>query len=385
MDLDSRLVLFPRTKKATFIRRLNRFAIECSIDGTVTPVHLPNPGRLWELLFPGRPVYLSENRNTSRKTRYTAVAVEREGTPIVLHTHRTNTVVRWLLECGAIPGFEHAEVVKPEASVGHSRFDFLITNNDCPLFLEVKSCTLFGKTIAMFPDAITARGRKHLRELAELSHQGTPSAIIFLTHWPHAHYFLPDYHTDFDFARTFIESRNDVIMKAIAVKWSHDLSLGSHIRELEIPWDLIDREAQDSGSYIIILNIRENTNISIGKLGTIHFPKGFYLYVGSAVRNLTQRMQRHLRKRKTFFWHIDYLRNHADQCMALPIRSSDPLEHELAEALRTISHWHIPGFGSSDCSCDTHLFGMHNNPLDNPRFIDILLNFRINRLEKKLL
>lgn len=384
MNSDSRLVLFPQAQKASFIRRINRFAIECSIDGTVMAVHLPNPGRLWELLFPGRTIYVSENRDASRKTRYTALAVEREGTPIVLHTHRTNAVVRWLLERGVIPGFEHAEVVKPEASVGHSRIDFLLTNNNRPLFLEVKSCTLFGKTIAMFPDAVTARGRKHLRELAELSRQGTPSAVIFLVHWPHALYFLPDYHTDFDFARTFIESRNDVTMKAIAVDWSHDLSLGSHIRELEIPWDLIGREAHDSGSYIIILNIREDTNISIGKLGTINFQKGFYLYVGSAKRHLTQRIQRHLRKRKNFFWHIDYLRNHADRCTALPVRSSDSLEHELAEALSTISHWHIPGFGSSDCSCETHLYGMHNNPLDNPRFIDILLDFRINRLEKEL-
>jgi sugar fermentation stimulation protein A len=384
MSPDSRLTLFPQTTKASFIRRLNRFAIECAIDGTIMPVHLPNPGRLWELLFPGRTIYLEENRDVSRKTRYTAVAVEREGTPIVLHTHRTNTVVRWLLERGVVPGFENAEVVKTEASMGRSRFDFLLTNDDRPLLLEVKSCTLFGKTIAMFPDAVTARGQKHLRELADLSRQGTPSAVIFLVQWPRARYFLPDYHTDFDFARTFIESRNDVIMKAIAVEWSHDLSLGSHIRELEIPWDMIVREARDSGSYIIILNIRDDIDISVGKLGTIHFPKGFYLYVGSARRHLTQRMERHLRKRKNFFWHIDYLRNHTDQCMALPIRSSEPLEHELAKALSTISHWHIPGFGSSDCFCETHLFGMHNNPLDNPRFIDILLNFRINRLEKEL-
>lgn len=384
MSPDSRLTLFPQTKKASFIRRVNRFAIECLIDGTVLPVHLPNPGRLWELFFPGRTIYLVANSNLSRKTQYTAVAVERDGTPIVLHTHRTNTVVRWLLERGVIPGFENAEVVKPEASMGRSRFDFLMTQNDRPLLLEVKSCTLFGKTIAMFPDAVTARGRKHLRELAELSRRGTPSAVIVLVHWPRARYFLPDYHTDFDFARTFIESRNDVMMKAIAVEWSHDLSLGSHIRELEIPWDLIGREACDRGSYIIILNIPEDTDISVGKLGTIHFPKGFYLYVGSARRNLTQRVQRHLRKRKNFFWHIDYLRNHADQCMALPIRSSDPLEHELAQALHTISHWHIQGFGSSDCSCESHLFGMNNNPLDNPCFIDILLEFRINRLENKL-
>jgi hypothetical protein len=69
------------------------------------------------------------------------------------------------------------------------------------------------------------------------------------------------------------------------------------------------------------------------------------------------------KKKKKIFWHIDYLRNQADHCMALPIRSTMPLEHELAKSLNNISDWSIPGFGSSDCSCETHLFGMQNNPI----------------------
>jgi sugar fermentation stimulation protein A len=381
------LTLFPKITPATFIRRPNRFLVECRVNDTVISAHLPNPGRLWELLLPGARLYVSEpHATTERKTRYTVVAVERDGECILLHTHASNMVVQWLLEHNKIPDMEDAVIVKPEATVGHSRFDFLLEKDGSPFFLEVKSCTLFGTTIAMFPDAVTARGRRHLLELAALAKSGTKCGVLFLVQWPRARYFLPDYHTDIAFARTFYELREALMFKAVAVKWYKDLSLGPDIHEAAIPWELIGREARDSGSYILILHVPEEMRITIGKLGPITFPQGYYLYVGSAKTNLKKRMERHLRKRKrkTFFWHIDYLRDRAGRCTALPIRSEAPLEHELAQTLGDISDWQIPGFGCSDCSCATHLFGMHHNPVENSQFIDILLHFRINRLEAYL-
>ena len=70
------------------------------------------------------------------------------------------------------------------------------------MFLEVKSCTLVGKKVAMFPDAITERGARHLRELADLSRNGSKTAVLFIVHWPLAEVFMPDYHTDLNFTRT---------------------------------------------------------------------------------------------------------------------------------------------------------------------------------------
>lgn len=383
--LNSGLILFPKIQTGTFIKRLNRFVIECSVNGETTAAHLPNPGRLWELLFPGRKIYLVGNQDESkRKTRYSAIAVEIEDTPILLHTQMTNTVVRYLLEHDRIPGLEDTEILKSEVTVGHSRFDFLLQKEKRLFLLEVKSCTLFGNRIAMFPDAVTVRGRKHIIELAELSRKGMDCGIIFLVHWPYARYFLPDYHTDYDFARAFCDMRRDLTIKAIGVEWKKDLTLSSQVHELEIPWDLIDRESKDRGSYILILHIPKDSEITVGKLGLVFFRKGYYLYAGSAMANLNKRIQRHLRKRKKFFWHIDYLRDQADYCTALPVRSSTSLEHELAETLSKISDWHVPGFGASDCSCETHLFGMYDNPVGNSQFIDMLLDFRINRLETEL-
>ena len=236
----------------------------------------------------------------------------------------------------------------------------------------------------MFPDAVTVRGRRHLTELAALSREGTPGIVLFLVHWPHARFFLPDYHTDIDFARTFLDLKQDLTFKAVSVYWRKNMMLDSQIRELAIPWDLIAREAKDRGNYILILQLSEDRSLSVGSLGMVFFRKGFYLYVGSARANLAKRMERHLRKRKTFFWHIDYLRDQAERCTAIPIRTSQPLEHEIARAVCRIADWSIKGFGSSDCTCETHLFGMYDNPIRSPQFMALLQHFRIDRLESFL-
>ena len=65
------------------------------------------------------------------------------------------------------------------------------------------------------------------------------------------------------------------------------------------------------GSYVLLIELKENTNIKVGKLGKVFFKKGFYAYVGSALNGIEQRIQRHMRKDKKTHWHIDYLLKHA--------------------------------------------------------------------------
>jgi sugar fermentation stimulation protein A len=243
---------------------------------------------------------------------------------------------------------------------------------------------LFGRDIAMFPDAVTLRGKKHLTELAAMCRQGTAGGILFLVHWPHADYFLPDYHTDLHFAVAFQEVKNDLFIKAVSLHWRPDLTLSPNVREICIPWDTIAREAKDSGSYIIMLHITDDAEVTVGSLGKIHFSPGYYLYVGTAKHALTKRLERHLRKNKAFHWHIDYLRDYADSCVAIPIRSSEPLEQQLAAALQGIADGFIPAFGSSDCSCASHLFRFTENPLRSPLFINILQHFRMDRLANSI-
>ncbi len=367
---------------ARFIERPNRFLVVCDLGGTTVRAYLPNPGRLWELLIPGQPLYLVKNPpDPLKSTPYTALAVEREGRPILLHTHLTNDVAASLLAQGKLPGFEGSSVIRREVTAAGSRYDFLLERDGREFFLEVKSCTLFGGRIAMFPDAVTDRGRRHLEHLALQARRGIPGGVAFIVHSPRIEAFMPDYHTDFAFSRTLLDVKDDLLVKAVGVEWREDLSLGHRVRDLEIPWGLIEREALDSGSYLLVLELAKASRIAVGALGDIRFPAGYYVYAGSARTALTKRVERHLRRRKRFHWHIDYLRDRADSCTALPVRASVDLEHDLAVALGKLAGWSIPRFGSSDCSCPTHLFGFGKNPIHNPKFIDMLLGFRISRLE----
>ena len=378
--------LFPRTIRARFLKRLNRFLVSCELSGGILHAFLPNPGRLHELLLPGAKLHLiREESPRTRKNPFTVVAVERNGRPIMLHTHRTNDVARFLLQRGKIPGLGKVEIVRSEVQIGKNRFDFLLRDGNEEIILEVKSCTLFGEKVAMFPDAVTERGRRHLLELASLSDEGRKTAVLFVVQWPFATTFMPDYHTDLEFSRAFLEVRERVQLLPVSVQWEEDLSLSPNVSLLDIPWAYVEQEAQDRGSYILVLHLSAKQKLPIGKLGTLTFPKGFYLYVGSAMGSLTARLQRHMRKEKKDHWHIDSLRAVSESCYALPIRSSERLECELAEALGKVAHWRVPGFGSTDCSCETHLFGMDRDPLQSKNFHRLLQYFRMDRFLRKSL
>ncbi len=351
--------------------------MRCELGGRIVDAFLPNPGKLQELLLPGRTLYLTrETGIKGRRTIFTIVGVSRGGYPIMLHTHMTNYVVRRLLEEKYIPGLENATIIKQEVTVGRSRFDFLLNEKGTDIFLEVKSCTLVGKEVAMFPDAVTARGTRHLLELARLSAAGARGAVVFVVHWPLSSVFMPDYHTDIQFARTLLMVRESIDVIPITIEWLPDLSLSRRVRLLDVPWPHIEREAKDRGSYILVLKLDEETHIDVGKSGEHFFKKGFYLYIGSAMNNLSKRIKRHGRQRKRLHWHIDYLRRHGKVHASLAIRSSDRLECSIARAVARLSEWSVEGFGCSDCGCDSHLFGMTGDPLLSPEFQQLLEYFR---------
>ena len=369
--------------RATFRERLNRFLIRCKTEEGEIEAHLPNPGRLWELLLPGATLYLSSNRGldsgqkVKRKTGYTAVAVERKGSPIFLHTHLTNQVARYLIEARSIPSLEQAEIVRQEVPYGNSRFDFLLNDNGGDLYVEVKSCTLFGNGVAMFPDAVTERGRKHLLELAEMARKGMKTMILFIVHYPHVNWFMPDFHTDYAFSSALLQARHDTKVIPVAIEWKPDLSISEQVKILEVPWGYLEGEVADRGSYLLVLEFDRDKLVHAGRLGSMLFQKGYYIYVGSAMTNLTARIKRHKRMRKKEHWHIDYLTHAADSLLALPIRSSRREECSIAESFSSILAHGPAGFGSSDCGCKTHLFWSKDNPLHGEAFHDVLQSYRM--------
>jgi sugar fermentation stimulation protein A len=377
--------LFRNFLQGTFIARPNRFVVQCLVNGRKARAYLPNPGRLWELFFPGVKLYLVPvSPSAERKLKYLVAAVERDGMPVMLHTHANNLVARKLINEGRVPGLEGAEIIQQEYRVGSSRFDFLLRKDGRDTLLEVKSCTLFNGTLAMFPDAVSARATKHLLELEELSRKGFGTAVLFVVHSPRARYFMPEHHTDLAFCRALLQVKDRVMVKAVSVEWKQDLSLGTVTREMTIPWDLVEREPHDRGSYIVVLRLPRDRRITVGGLGELKFRRGYYLYAGSAMKNLTQRLARHQRLIKNHHWHIDYLREHAEYIAGIPIRTSADIECEIAGALSGIAEWQVPGFGCSDCGCPTHLVGMAEDPFLKRPFSDLLLRFRMGLLKEEL-
>lgn len=248
------LKAFHPIRTAVFLDRPNRFIAHARLrDGTRVRAFMPNPGRMWELLMPGVKLWLGDSgADTTRKTRYTVLAVERNGAPVFLHTHVNNDVARTLIETQRVPGLEGAEIVRPEVTVGHSRFDFLLRHGRRDVYLEVKSCTLFGNRVAMFPDAITERGRRHLEELAALRSRATRTVVLFVIHSSQVQWFMPDYHTDLEFARTLMDVRKRVDVIPLCVSWSPRLQLNDSAHLAEIPWRYVRKEARDSGDYMAV-------------------------------------------------------------------------------------------------------------------------------------
>ena len=111
------------------------------------------------------------------------------------------------------------------------------------------------------------------------------------------------------------------------------------------------------GSYLLLLELPEPLEIAVGKLGVFSFPKGWYVYAGSAMGGLEQRVGRHLRGSPVQRWHIDYLRALAPIRNALTFPGTERRECELAAAMLRLPGASVPAprFGASDCHCHTHL------------------------------
>ena len=366
-----------------FIDRPNRFVCHVEINREKVLCHMPNPGRMREFLFPGVTLYLTPNRKGLR-TAYRVVGCKKGSHIFYLDTTKANDVAAWLVKNHKIPGWENYFLAGREVTMGDSRFDLLLGDGETgeTFPVEVKSCSLSGEHGAMFPDAPTERGRKHLTHLVEMGRAGEHAGLLVLVHYKNACWFLPNYHTDLPFAEEFRKGLDFLDWKACVIPWTKDFLMPENVRLIPSSGEVLDREMGNAGDYMIVLQMEEDSTITVGSLGDIRFPKGYYVYVGSARKNLDQRIAHHKALRKRRHWHMDYLRNACRFTGAIPIRTKEDLEHKLAETLSGIADWTIPGFGCTDCSCKSHLFGFHQNPMHLPAFVKIEENFEINRLDR---
>src|SRR6185437_14753152 len=164
------------------VRRYKRFLADVEIEGRVETVHCANPGSMMGLAEPGSPVWLSRSANPARKLALTWELVEVKGTLVGINTGYANRLAEEALGRGLIPAMAGYQSWRREVAYGAgSRIDFLLTGPDRPLcYVEVKSVTLARGEAAEFPDSVTARGSRHLKELVEMRRQGARSVMLFL-------------------------------------------------------------------------------------------------------------------------------------------------------------------------------------------------------------
>jgi sugar fermentation stimulation protein A len=191
-------------RDAVFLRRLNRFVAEVSLDGAQVACHVPNSGRLTELLVAGAPARVLPKAGEGR-TACALVMVLNEGQWVVIDAHRANAVAREAVEVALVPGLERAECLRREVVCGASRFDMACTVGGVRQYVEVKCSTLQREGVGLFPDAPTERGRKHLRELAELARSGLGCHVLFVMQHPASRAFAPNRETDPAFAAALAE------------------------------------------------------------------------------------------------------------------------------------------------------------------------------------
>jgi len=198
-------------RKARFIARHKRFTVETTASdgpdqGKELLAHTNNTGTMLGLLRPGSTALLSPAANPKRKLKYTLEALELNGVSVGVNTLTPNRMLYLAWQTGSIPELAEYTEFRKEAKVGQSRLDALLTGPHGELWVECKNVTMVEDDIACFPDAVTERGQKHLRELMTLAETGARVALFFLIQRPDGKCFGPADVVDPAYAELFYEA-----------------------------------------------------------------------------------------------------------------------------------------------------------------------------------
>lgn len=181
--------LYPTLHPGTLIKRYKRFLADVELDtGEIVTAHCPNTGPMTGVCHPGGRVQLSHSSNPNRKLAYTwelAEVHDNQPTWVGVNTALPNRVIKAMLEAHALPELGPYDQVRSEVPYGQdrkSRIDFLLTASETerPIYIEVKNTTWARDTTALFPDTVTTRGQKHLRELTAIATEARTIMLYFI-------------------------------------------------------------------------------------------------------------------------------------------------------------------------------------------------------------
>ncbi len=188
----------------TLLRRYKRFLADIALeDGSEITAHCPNPGSMLDVAVPNRPVALSRSFEPKRKLEYTWELIRLRRSWVGVNTARTNRLVAESIERNRIPELAGYTEVRREVPFGaHTRFDFRLTGPGRPdCYLEVKNVTLAQQKAALFPDSVTVRGQKHLRELGNAVRRGHRAVLLFWVYRQDCRWFSPADRIDPEYGR----------------------------------------------------------------------------------------------------------------------------------------------------------------------------------------
>ena len=189
------------------VRRYKRFLADIELeDGSLVTAHTPNTGSMQQCAVPGQQVLLSKSDNPKRKLAWSWELVRVNEHWVDINTHRANRVVEEALRENLLPAFQNYSV-RPEFPFAESRIDFMLETENEKVLLEVKNVTLCCQPgVACFPDAVTKRGQKHLRDLMLAKEQGWRAVIFFLVQRGDAQTFSPADEIDAEYGRLLREA-----------------------------------------------------------------------------------------------------------------------------------------------------------------------------------
>ncbi|MEW6553943.1 MAG: DNA/RNA nuclease SfsA [Actinomycetota bacterium] len=189
-------------REATFLRRPNRFLAVVEIDGVRQEAHVPDPGRLTELLLPGARVRVRPAAAPGRRTSWDMIGVKCPRGWVNIDSRLPNLLFAEALRAGGLAEFDPDCSIRPEPIYGTSRLDFLLESDGSPCLVEVKGCTLVRGGVALFPDAPTLRGTRHLEELISAAGGGYRTCMVMVVKHPGGEVFSPHGDTDPLFSAT---------------------------------------------------------------------------------------------------------------------------------------------------------------------------------------
>ena len=227
-------MIYGNTRKARFIDRPNRFVANVEVNGTITTAHVKNTGRCKEILQPGIEVILEKVHNPLRKTQYSLISAYKGDILINIDSQVPNQVVAEALKGSILNVFGPVTALKREVTFGNSRFDIYYESNNIRGFIEVKGVTLETGGFAMFPDAPTERGVRHIYEMAEAVKKGYKGCILFLIQLGGVRYFTPNKLMDPEFAEALDHAHRDGvdIIAYDSIVNENSIELGSSVQVL---------------------------------------------------------------------------------------------------------------------------------------------------------